>query len=589
MDLHESQVALERDMITHGVDTYRRTQENLKAKGRNSETAPGRRLVVEAVNQTSEAIAAFIEKATAGGSGRRHTAVKYLQGEDTSTLGYLTAKAIIDAAAAARPVPIQGLARTISTMIQDEQSWRHFEQTHPGYCRAIKRGLRERTRSAKQSHDALTHATNRLEVAIERWPMAKAVQVGVKLIELFAESTGIIEIAPDMRTTQKKGARSAMYVVKATQQTLDWIRGMDEYAELLTPFFTPCVIPPKDWTTPTDGGYHGPMAGRLKLVKTFNKGYLEALEGVDMPVVYEAVNALQRTAWQVHGGILKVMRQAVSEHLQIGNLPTGDLQDLPPKPHGFDEDPEISKAWRLVARDTYAHNRRTGTKTIQLSRIVAVAERYEDYPEIFFPYTLDFRGRAYPVTGMLHPQGADVAKGLLRFGEGKRIGEQGAAWLAIHLANVAGYDKASLQERIDWVVSEEGNILRSAMEPLDHDWWSQSDNPWQTLAACMEWAGFRLQGEDYITHLPIAMDGSCNGLQHYSAMLLDEVGGKAVNLVPQDTPADIYHEVLLHTLEGLKVEALGEGEDALQKDLDKFMEDAMGAPAGPPVWVPTSH
>lgn len=30
-------------------------------------------------------------------------------------------------------------------------------------------------------------------------------------------------------------------------------------------------------------------------------------------------------------------------------------------------------------------------------------------------------------------------------------------------------------------------------------------------------------------------------------------------------------------------------EDALQKDLDKFMEDAMGAPAGPPVWVSTSH
>jgi Mitochondrial DNA-directed RNA polymerase len=36
------------------------------------------------------------------------------------------------------------------------------------------------------------------------------------------------------------------------------------------------------------------------------------------------------------------------------------------------------------------------------------------------------------------------------------------------------------------------------------------------------------------------MDGSCSGLQHYSALLLDEVGGAAVNLVPGDTPSDIY-------------------------------------------------
>lgn len=73
MDLQESQVALERDIITHGVDTYRRTQENLKTKGRQSETTSGRRLVAEAVNQTSEAISAFVDKATAGGSGRRNT------------------------------------------------------------------------------------------------------------------------------------------------------------------------------------------------------------------------------------------------------------------------------------------------------------------------------------------------------------------------------------------------------------------------------------------------------------------------------------------------------------------------------------
>jgi DNA-directed RNA polymerase len=36
------------------------------------------------------------------------------------------------------------------------------------------------------------------------------------------------------------------------------------------------------------------------------------------------------------------------------------------------------------------------------------------------------------------------------------------------------------------------------------------------------------------------MDGSCSGLQHYSAILRDEVGGAAVNLVPGEKPSDIY-------------------------------------------------
>ena len=40
------------------------------------------------------------------------------------------------------------------------------------------------------------------------------------------------------------------------------------------------------------------------------------------------------------------------------------------------------------------------------------------------------------------------------------------------------------------------------------------------------------------------MDGSCNGLQNFSAMLRDEVGGKAVNLIPSDKPQDVYMEVV---------------------------------------------
>ncbi|MFO7945906.1 MAG: DNA-directed RNA polymerase, partial [Armatimonadota bacterium] len=57
-------------------------------------------------------------------------------------------------------------------------------------------------------------------------------------------------------------------------------------------------------------------------------------------------------------------------------------------------------------------------------------------------------------------------------------------------------------------------------------------------------------------HLPVAADGSCNGLQNFSALLRDKVGGKATNLLPTDIPEDIYSEVASVVTKKLKEKAL---------------------------------
>jgi DNA-directed RNA polymerase len=46
-----------------------------------------------------------------------------------------------------------------------------------------------------------------------------------------------------------------------------------------------------------------------------------------------------------------------------------------------------------------------------------------------------------------------------------------------------------------------------------------------------------------LSSLPIRVDGTCNGIQHLSAMVRDEVGGHSVNLTPGDKPRDIYQDV----------------------------------------------
>ena len=40
----------------------------------------------------------------------------------------------------------------------------------------------------------------------------------------------------------------------------------------------------------------------------------------------------------------------------------------------------------------------------------------------------------------------------------------------------------------------------------------------------------------FVSHQPVMMDGSCNGLQHYAALGRDRPGGAAVNLIHADKP-----------------------------------------------------
>jgi DNA-directed RNA polymerase len=145
----------------------------------------------------------------------------------------------------------------------------------------------------------------------------------------------------------------------------------------------------------------------------------------------------------------------------------------------------------------------------------------------------------------LSPQSDDVAKSLIQFADGKPLGEFGGYWLAVHIANLFGIDKVSFDERVRWVQDFQKEILDSADNPLDgFRFWTTADDPWCALAACFEWSRFVSFGAEAMSYLPIAMDGSCSGIQHFSAMLRDAEGGKAVNLTPSETPTDIYTEVL---------------------------------------------
>ena len=123
--------------------------------------------------------------------------------------------------------------------------------------------------------------------------------------------------------------------------------------------------------------------------------------------------------------------------------------------------------------------------------------------------------------------------------------------MKVHLANFAGKDKMSFDDRARYVDDNLEQVRKSVTDPLSENaWWMKLEDPFQGLATCYEIVRAIDSGdpESYRCPLPVHMDGSCNGLQHYAALGRDTVGGKAVNLLGGDLPQDVYvgvmHEVV---------------------------------------------
>ncbi len=69
-------------------------------------------------------------------------------------------------------------------------------------------------------------------------------------------------------------------------------------------------------------------------------------------------------------------------------------------------------------------------------------------------------------------------------------------------------------------------------------WWQEAEDPFQALAAALDIRAAIVSGDpaNYVSHCPVMMDGSCNGLQHYAALGLDQEGGSSVNMVRVNKP-----------------------------------------------------
>ncbi len=403
------------------------------------------------------------------------------------------------------------------------------------------------------------HGLERLDVS-----EGFSVQVGAAVLGW------LIDGSPEWlcRTTVYEGVRS-VNMVALTDQGTSILADVNARAEVAYPLHAPMIVPPHDWRYDERGNLEGGYSIlRVDALRGNRKQHTRAVDRPISEASLGALNAVQKTPWTLNRWL-----HLVAEECEAAGIVVGDRSSIVAVPKRLSEDEwaalsaEDRTAFSKKRREAGEANASAKGQLDALLNTLVGARQLEGQSAFYFPHSLDFRGRIYPVpTWGPNPQGNDLARSLVMFAEGRPLGPDGLFWLYVRAANCAGQDKLPLEDRVQWCLDNLEAMQVSSYSPVEFvDWWSKMDEPWGFLATCREvsMANALDDPSEFVSHLPVPMDGTCNGLQHLSAMALDTVGATATNLHAGQDRQDIYEDVASEVRDIVDRDIRDDNEEAL--------------------------
>lgn len=585
-DLAAQQALLEAAGAALGARLFRARLTQAEARGAAAHTPFGRRALRDGLDALTAAVEAAKREASWEAASRPAAAAevdRLLALVDPELAAWLTLRAVIEIAS--EEGSATRAAQEIADQLEDEARYAALRDRDPATVAALldEASGRETAGAARRLFEAGAAAAG---APARNWRPSDKERLGLALIDLALTHAPFFELvepaaASDADPSAAPAGRGAAerasgggrepYRLRLCAAAAAQRETLSALAAIARPRREPMIVPPRDWAGPRGGGYRtAELAGTL--IKQMLPQQDALLRRAEAEIFYRAVNAAQATAWRVNARVLDVIR-ALDKTLD--DAPAAETRAGVPAAHpaARPEAPEHRRFWRIGEK--VRRSRR-----FAFERMLQTARRYHRFERIYLPAEVDFRGRLYAAPDF-NPQGPDMMRALFEFADAKPLGPEGWKWLAIHLANCGDFNKISkapLSHRAEWTLAQEERILAAAADPLAERWWMEADKPWQFLAACFEWEAYRSQGEDALSRLPIALDGSCSGIQHFALALRDEAAGAAVNLTPQLRSADIYSEVAEATRDLLEAD-LAKG---LAADADG---DARTAAALARIWL----
>lgn len=302
-----------------------------------------------------------------------------------------------------------------------------------------------------------------------------------------------------------------MFVLKFTDKISKYYDPEILRDKFFTPSKKPMICPPNDWDRKLKhGGYltnlNSPLVHtKSRSHRTIITNNIHRVKSEKLPFL-SAANHLQKTPWKINPQMLEYIAT--------------DLKSQP----------------RKTKKDKYK---------LQISKqTIEVATEFRD-KTFYLPWYLDFRGRMYPDSIQISPQSDELGKSLLLFKEELKVTDSALFHLAVYGFCKYTSKKVSHTEMIKWIDSHQNIIFQTAEDPYkNQDFLEEASDKYLFLAFCLEWHKIHFASKNTrTTSLPVYVDGTCNGFQHYSALLRDERGAESVNLIPSSKPKDFYEVV----------------------------------------------
>lgn len=554
----DRQRAMETALREEAASDYLSKVELLQHSGNPCNLASSRQMTSSSIEPLAKAIDKW-KKEWASVGRKRLTAYNLAKDCPSDKLAFLTIRTFISRCSSQTAPPATATAAQLGRSVEREMCYERLRLDKPGVWKWLKNNGRLDGATFQWKGTALRRAVRWSELDWKDWTPKEHLLVGLHLMNLLEQTLGICQLVTEVALAHPGAPPKQRNVYHLTPQAIKWLEQQNLHDAWAQTRLFPMVEEPRPWTAPDDGGY---VLYRESFVKTRNIEWLVAQDGRDLSVVYSALNAVQRTPFGINEDVL-----VTAEHAWVGDWRvkgTAELDELPvPAPPDVeDKDCQEYKRWKVERASVLSRNMRQRSRRFSL---LATLKRAKAHREdlIYFPHQLDTRGRLYSMPTDLSPQGPDVHRGLLTFGEHKKLTDpEQWAWLKRHGANCAGQDKLPFAEREQWVDDNVDLIEAVAKDPFSFREWTQMDKPFSFLAFALDYLHALETGR---SALPVAMDGTCSGLQHYSAMLRDPKGAAAVNLMPGDRPSDVYATVA----ENLKriLEAEADGDDAERRHM----------------------
>ena len=223
-----------------------------------------------------------------------------------------------------------GVCEAIGLAVEQECQMRHYEKTAPGLLYKLKERYWHSSSGTQQKLVNIRTLMNRYDVTPwQTWGSKNRVQLGGWLLDCIMETSGWFT-----KHIHQQGRKKIQHVIP----TPEFMEKKDEImrnAELFSPVAWPMLIPPRDWSNESCGGYflNEIMAGH-HLVR---RGNPLSIQG-ETPI--EFLNKIQKVAYRLNPFTVRVaealdrMERAVGKFLPIMH------HDLPPKPVDIDTNKE---------------------------------------------------------------------------------------------------------------------------------------------------------------------------------------------------------------------------------------------------------